>query len=118
MASNFRACCNHLARTTQAKAIVRGIHEAAAVRTSRVHHDFDRQDDNRLGKTLYGLNMHSLTRVVNRGHPLLEQSLSSDDNAAWDSEWGSHAQRPGHGPEMAAFLLVRGSAFVILCSGY
>jgi len=41
---------------------------------------------------------------VNRGHPLLEQSLSSDDTQAWDSEWGA-SDHAGHGTEMAGVCL-------------
>lgn len=37
---------------------------------------------------------------VNNGHPLLEPLLSSDDQQAFDSDWGSH-DHDGHGTLMA-----------------
>ncbi|TWT93352.1 S8 family peptidase [Stieleria varia] len=41
---------------------------------------------------------------VNRGHPLLEQSLSSADTQAWEADWGS-SDHDGHGTEMAGVCL-------------
>lgn len=41
---------------------------------------------------------------VNRGHPLLEQSLSSEDAQTWDAEWGAN-DHDGHGTEMAGVCL-------------
>ena len=41
---------------------------------------------------------------VDRGHPLLEHSLSSDDLQAWRSEWGSD-DHYGHGTQLAGVCL-------------
>jgi subtilisin family serine protease len=41
---------------------------------------------------------------VNRGHPLLEDSLSEQHVQAWDDDWGSD-DHDGHGTEMAGVCL-------------
>ncbi len=41
---------------------------------------------------------------VNRGHPLLEDSLSEQHTQAWDADWGSDDHH-GHGTEMAGVCL-------------
>ena len=41
---------------------------------------------------------------VNRGHPLLENSLGEQDVQAWDADWGADDHH-GHGTEMAGVCL-------------
>ena len=41
---------------------------------------------------------------INRGHPLLEASLSNDDVHCWNDEWGSD-DHDGHGTELAGLAL-------------
>ncbi len=41
---------------------------------------------------------------VNRGHPLLEQSLTTEDTQTWEAEWGA-SDHDGHGTEMAGVCL-------------
>lgn len=41
---------------------------------------------------------------VNRGHPLLERSLTTEDTQSWEAEWGT-SDHAGHGTEMAGIAL-------------
>jgi len=41
---------------------------------------------------------------VNRGHPLLERSLSENETQAWKDEWGAE-DHEGHGTELAGLAL-------------